>query len=480
MPDRHHETQSRAVLAGAAARPPEHRDAAPPVAGSHWVSARMSTHAEPLLPVPPPDNTDITARIEALRLMLAQAQGDAPAAVSNAETTQGAGGPPMPKFLRDQPPDVKGGWRAALQPKGPKDADAPTLKARPPADVAAPKDAARAPERRRGRAPWLIVTAATASIAALASLAYLNVPAALLKTPGPKLARVEPGLSVPSRPAAPKEEKNADQKAPPPPAVEVPPRSPASFVGTESCAGKPCEALGTYVSRAMAAQPVAAAESAAPGLMVSAAPTAIEAARPALDPLDTVTIRGLPPGARLSVGNRITDTEWALALGDLADVRIIVPHASADTVSATVEIRTREGEQLAQFGLTVERERPPPPPVTMSKDDDAKDESAGRPERQAKAPAKPAKAAKAKPQRAKAAQPAAPAAAAQAGTPKPPAVAKAAPPAVLFPLPAPKAVPAEPVEDEPGPPPVASSPVNRTPGFETLMSLGGGFALQEP
>ncbi len=153
-----------------------------------------------------------------------------------------------------------------------------------------------------------------------------------------------------------------------PPQVEDSAAQPRlNFVGEDACAGKPCERLLTYVAQSMADVPAQASESAAPGIVYSTGPSPLVGdAYPMPDPLDTVTIRGLPASVRLSVGQKISDTDWAFAYCCREDlpctisvfepgfVRLVDAHYHFGNLprSSLVKLEFCSGDLL--FGLTAD------------------------------------------------------------------------------------------------------------------------------
>jgi hypothetical protein len=295
---------------------------------------------------------------------------------------------------------------------------------------------------------------------------------------------------------APKQEKTAAS-------LPEPTTSRLNFVGSDGCREEPCRALVTFVPES-GAVPALAAGAQAPTAGAQTAGAGAAEASPALDPLDTVSVKGLPPESRLTVGNKVSDREWALTVGDLRNLGLVVPSGHTEPIRAEFEIKKRDGREVAAFGLTIERE----PAYTTAGDASRVDQiGAASPSSSGAAPAKrpeanaassattPARAAAG----AGAARPRAKTAKAQkaAGTPTQKSVA-----VVQSPVPKPPAAPVAPVKsgtsakqaaetETPGAPwPFGSAgapgdtPAEREegpkPGFETLINLGGGFFAFDP
>jgi hypothetical protein len=63
-------------------------------------------------------------------------------------------------------------------------------------------------------------------------------------------------------------------------------------------------------------------------------------------PNATVTLRGLPPGARLTAGKRIGTGEWRVPAQEIAMVAVIPPDDFSGQVAVTAELRGDDGEAL--------------------------------------------------------------------------------------------------------------------------------------
>ena len=60
----------------------------------------------------------------------------------------------------------------------------------------------------------------------------------------------------------------------------------------------------------------------------------------------TITLRGLPPGARLTVGKRIGTGEWRVPVQEIATAAVIPPDDFTGQVAVTAELRGDDGEAL--------------------------------------------------------------------------------------------------------------------------------------
>lgn len=101
------------------------------------------------------------------------------------------------------------------------------------------------------------------------------------------------------------------------------------------------------------------------------------------DPLESVTMRGLPSGVRPSAGHRISATDWTIAAADLDEVRLVVPYDQVGPVRVDLAFASRSGLVLARMGLAIEQE---PPPVALVAVDGARGEAAPVGEADALAP----------------------------------------------------------------------------------------------
>lgn len=462
----------------------------------HWVSARMATPSTPLIPTPAtcsaietPHDPEISAKLAVLHDMLVSAMETAAATpMAGTDDVEPQPGPPMhplpaspdvaehsrepeaemPKFLRDDALEAEAPQRTLPASRTPLPPPLPPRYAAPRLEVL----------RLNENAPWIFLTSIF-GVAALV-LAFQSFHAT---SPQPKEAVAE--LPPAAEPSAPE------------------PR--LSFVREQTCERPPCDALSTSIVRTMATLPIEPAETASPGLVYATSSAPLGEDRKNLDPLDVVTVKGLPPEVRLSVGHKTSDTEWTLAAGDLTDIGMLVP-GEIETFNTTIEIKKRDGEPLAVLGLTIQREMPetqpaapptdpatlvPPlaevaPTVSLSEaTDGAAEESNPEPrEKPAKAAsparAKPAKVIKAKSRPPKV-RPTPPIQASVEAPPKPPATLlegllksateSAGPPE--------KNAPSETVAHDTNVGPATATTSNRPPGFETLQNLGGGFGLQQ-
>lgn len=492
MPDCPHCAEPKATRPEILGCPADLQDVGVIGAQTHWVSARMSVEPEALFPAATADtqvvqqavsidaagqiealepevpvlapapgthvieqavDTDLISQIESLRRDLAAARADDDASER---------GMAMPQFLRDPPPKEAGADGSPMQDSRGKDqnqvlreelreeqSDAPVVR-----------------PRRYGAVVGWSMTALGAMLL-IAGIAHFRSDRVSRTIRVAEVPRVEEGSPQPR----------------------------LNFVGADTCAGKPCETLLNVVSQAVSEVPTQTTESAGPGIVYTTGIPAVGGdAYPMLDPVDTVTIRGLPPGVRLSVGQRISDSDWAFALGDLRDVDIVVPNGQTDPIRAEVEIKMRDGRDIALFGLNIQHDPPAAVAASGSGGEGGVSEPAG--DRQASEPAPaPARTAKTKAPRTKIVKqklqaaaapktkgPAAPRGLIQAQQGTASAPATSAPPPVKWALPsAAKATPppeTAPVASFAGQPEASSA--DQPPGFETLMTLGGGFALQKP
>lgn len=472
----------------------------------HWVSARMATPSTPLIPTPAmdpapetPHDPDIAAKLAALHEMLASAMETAaaapiagtdaadpprapripalPAALDSAEHSREPEAE-MPKFLRDDAPEPEGAQRPRPASRTPLPPPLPPL---PPLSPLPPRyGAARlAALRQNEDAPWIFL----ASIFGVAAL-FLAFQSFHATSPQPK--EVAAAL---------------------PPAVEPPsPETRLSFVREQACERPPCDALSTSIVRTIATMPIEPAEAASPGLVYATSSATLGDDPKNLDSLDVVTIKGLPPEVRLSVGHKTSDTEWTLAAGDLTDIGMVVP-SKIETFNTTIEIKKRDGEPLAVLGLTIQRETPeeeatppaadpaalvPPlaeaaPGISLPEANDSASENR-QPEPREKpvkttspVRTKPAKVMKARYRTPRMKTMPPPVQASMEAPPKPPAtllegfLKSATEPAA----PPEKSAPPDTVAHDKNVKPAPTTASDRPPGFETLENLGGGFGLQQ-
>jgi hypothetical protein len=376
--------------------------------------------------------------------------------VPTASESEGHAAAPMPKFLQGQEPEV-------AEHNAAEDAEQPE-RWREKLDLMSRILSGRE------RAQWIFLGATVAASAALLlGLEHVDLAGARSQRPATVIADV----------------------APAPPEVRL------NFVGEMRCDQPPCDGLSTAIPRTIATLPVKAAESASPGLVYATHSDLTVEDQTALKPLDKVTVTGLPPNVRLSVGQKTSDTEWTLAAGDLNDIRIIVPDEQVEPVKATIEIKRSAGEPIAAIGLTIEREAPAGPsfadplmsmapidPLPADEDDKAEPVSSAAREPET-APAKPAKAPKVVKVRQKKTKQPAPVVQQQAAeTPKPPATlleGLLAPATKQAAAPVPESTPKTSFTGDganPSFPPPSTTIANEPAGFETLRGLGGGFGLQ--
>ncbi|MDQ8700730.1 hypothetical protein [Hyphomicrobium sp. LHD-15] len=420
----------------------------------------MGAQAEPLLyDAPNPDAPDLAARLEALQELLDASRAEPhPAFAPTPETATApdvAPQVPMPKFLLDGDgagdalpveTNTNTTWRETL-------------------NVLSGHE----------RAQWMFFIATVmGSAALLVGLELYDFERAVPKRPETVISVAEP----------------------------TPPEVRLNFLGEMHCDQSPCDALSTAIPRTIASMPIESAESVGPGIVFATNPGTSAEDPTTVNPLDTVTVTGLPPSVRLSVGQKTSDTEWTLAAGDLNDIAIVVPNDHAGPVRANIEIRKAAGEPIASLGLTIEREAPPAPaaadpllsmapidPIVTLEDDKIEETSVTPPTEHEEAapattPAKPAKPLKAKVRQQKKVKP----------QPQPvQAVEVSKPPATLLEMfqgqtkqataPASSPTPKASFSDDGGnnetfTPPPTTTLANEPAGFETLRGLGGGFGLQ--
>lgn len=446
---------------------------------SHWVSSRMGALLEPLLPDVPQsvEAPDLVARLEALKKLLDASRDEEqqPSEVASAETsTENGNGDhqaPMPKFLQDQVHDEAD--------------DKPSNES----DFARNLRETISVLTGRDRAQWMfLIATVVGSAGLLLTLEYFDFASSHSQRQITQITQVEPA----------------------PPEVRL------NFMSEVTCDQPPCDALSTSISRTIATMSVDPALSASPGIVYATNPNLLVDDQSGLDPLDKVTVTGLPPDARLSVGQKTSDTEWTLAAGDLTDIGILVPNNHVEPIRATIEIKSRAGGSIAALGLTIEREAPietvpvaaapvepspiepalfdpvlsmvPADPVLPAKDDKVADENIAPSGKRAVAPssqsAKAMKALKAKVRQKKTKPPLQFPEQEAADTTKPPptlfqgllqgatkqtSASTSSDPVVKESL----------TESESSVPIPPSATVSNQPaGFETLRGLGGGFGLQ--
>jgi hypothetical protein len=78
----------------------------------------------------------------------------------------------------------------------------------------------------------------------------------------------------------------------------------------------------------------------------------------------TVTIKGMPPGARLTAGVPLSFTEWRVPAEEVSNVMVIPPADFAGELDLSAELRSPEGTaQVTSFMQLVWRAAPPPATV---------------------------------------------------------------------------------------------------------------------
>ena len=131
-------------------------------------------------------------------------------------------------------------------------------------------------------------------------------------------------------------------------------------VESAACDGAPCQTAAPMMFGQIERAFLAASTSVAPGVAIASAPSSVGTPpEPAFDPLETITVRDLPPDVKLTAGEKISDTDWTIAPSELANVGFVVPHDHAEPVRAEVEFKSREGVVLARLGLGIVNEPPP-------------------------------------------------------------------------------------------------------------------------
>jgi hypothetical protein len=80
------------------------------------------------------------------------------------------------------------------------------------------------------------------------------------------------------------------------------------------------------------------------------------------EPGVTITIKGLPVGARLTTGEQMGLTEWRMAAQDAANAVVIPPQDFAGDVNLSAELRNADGIALVTSVMQLTWKAPPPPP----------------------------------------------------------------------------------------------------------------------
>ena len=76
----------------------------------------------------------------------------------------------------------------------------------------------------------------------------------------------------------------------------------------------------------------------------------------------TVTVKGLPVGARLTTGEQMGLTEWRVAAEDAANAVVIPPQDFAGDINLSAELRNADGVALVTSVMQLTWKAPPPPP----------------------------------------------------------------------------------------------------------------------
>jgi hypothetical protein len=84
------------------------------------------------------------------------------------------------------------------------------------------------------------------------------------------------------------------------------------------------------------------------------------------EPGVTVTIKGLPVGARLTTGEQMGLTEWRLAAEDAANAVVIPPQEFAGDINLSAELRNADGVALVTSVMQLTWKAPPPPPPPVA------------------------------------------------------------------------------------------------------------------
>jgi len=81
------------------------------------------------------------------------------------------------------------------------------------------------------------------------------------------------------------------------------------------------------------------------------------------EPGATVTVKGLPIGARLTTGEQIGVSEWRLAAEDAANAVVVPPQDFAGDINLSAELRNASGAPLVTSVMQLAWKAPPPPPA---------------------------------------------------------------------------------------------------------------------
>ena len=80
------------------------------------------------------------------------------------------------------------------------------------------------------------------------------------------------------------------------------------------------------------------------------------------EPGVTVTVKGLPVGARVTAGEQMGLTEWRMAADDAANAIVIPPQDFAGDINLAAELRTADNVALVTSVIQLSWKAPPPPP----------------------------------------------------------------------------------------------------------------------
>jgi hypothetical protein len=80
------------------------------------------------------------------------------------------------------------------------------------------------------------------------------------------------------------------------------------------------------------------------------------------EPGVTVTVKGLPVGARLTAGEQMGLTEWRMAADEAANAVVIPPQDFAGDINLAAELRNADNVALVTSVIQLNWKAPPPPP----------------------------------------------------------------------------------------------------------------------
>jgi hypothetical protein len=81
------------------------------------------------------------------------------------------------------------------------------------------------------------------------------------------------------------------------------------------------------------------------------------------EPGATVTVKGLPIGARLTTGEQMSLSEWRVAAEDVANAVVVPPQDFAGDINLSAELRNANGVPLVTSVMQLAWKAPLPPPV---------------------------------------------------------------------------------------------------------------------